>query len=133
MSQKSTLEIAQRQALNIHLSIALMERPLKIWEQVDDLLHILTGVPKFTEDQDFREPPPPPPTTIIIEALKPHHDGLTRHTLSKQTGLDLNTTQGAIDELISFGKVEPVKRQGWKRYALVKPGRPREDMPLLSE
>ena len=133
MPRKNTLKIAQRQALNIHLSIALMERPLKIWEQVDDLLHTLTGVPKFTEDQDFREPPPPPPTTIIIEALKPHHDGLTRHTLSKQTGLAPDTAQGAIDELISFGKVEPVKRQGWKRYALVKPGRPREDMPLLSE
>ena len=91
MPQKSTLEIAQRQALNIHLSIALMERPLKIWEQVDDLLHTLTGVPKFTEDQDFREPPPPPPTRLIVEALKPHHDGLTQHTLSKQTGLDPDT------------------------------------------
>ena len=133
MPRKNTLKIAQRQALNIHLSIALMERPLKIWEQVDDLLQTLTGVPKFTEDQDFREPPPPTPTIIIIEALKPHHDGLTRHTLSKQTGLALDTAQGAIDELISFGKVEPVKRQGWKRYALVKPGSPREDMPLLSE
>ena len=38
MLRKNTLKIAQRQALNIHLSIALMERPLKIWEQVDDLL-----------------------------------------------------------------------------------------------
>ena len=55
MPRKNTLKIAQRQALNIHLSIALMERPLKIWEQVDDLLQTLTGVPKFTEDQDFRE------------------------------------------------------------------------------
>ena len=119
MSQKSTLEIAQCQALNIHLSIALMERPLKIWEQVDDLLHTLTGIPKFTEDQDFREPPPPPPIHLVLEALKPHNDGLTRHTLSKQTGLDLNTTQQAIDELVALGKIEPVKQKGWKRYTVV--------------
>ena len=86
----------------------------------------LTGYPKFTEDQDFREPPPPPPTTIILEALKPHHDGLTRHTLFKQTGLDPETAQIAIDELVALGKIEPVKRQGWKRYAVAKPGRPHE-------
>ena len=123
---KDTLAIAQRQALNIHLSIALMERPIKIWEQVDDLLQTLTGYPKFTEDQDFREPPPPPPTTIILEALKPHNDGLTRHTLCKATGLDTDTAQIAIDELVALGKIEPVKTQGWKRYAVAKPGRPHE-------
>ena len=119
MPQKDTLAIAQRQALNIHLSIALMDRPLEIWELVDDLLQTLTGYPKFTEDQDFREPPPPPPAKVIVEALKPHNDGLTRHTLCKQTGLDLNTTQQAIDELVALGKIVPVKRQGWKRYAVV--------------
>ena len=118
MPRKNTLKIAQRQALNIHLSIALMERPLKIWEQVDDLLQTLTGVPKFTEDQDFREPPPPTPTTIILEALKPHHDGLTRHTLCKETGLDTDTAQKAIDELLALGEIEPVKKQGWRRYTL---------------
>ena len=116
---KDTLAIAQRQALNIHLSIALMERPMKIWEQVDDLLQTLTGYPKFTEDQDFREPPPPPPTKIIVEALKPHHDGLTRHTLCKATGLDTDTAQTAIDELLALDKIEQVQKQGWKRYVLV--------------
>ena len=119
MPRKNTLKIAQRQALNIHLSIALMERPLKIWEQVDDLLQTLTGMPKFTEDQDFREPPPPPPTKLVVEALKPHHNGLTRHTLCKETGLDSKTAQASIDKLVSIGKIEPMQQKGWKRYTVV--------------
>ena len=58
MPRKNILEIAQRQAFYIHLSIALMDRPIKIWEQVDDLLQTLTGYPKFSDDVDFKPPPP---------------------------------------------------------------------------
>ena len=58
MPRKNILAIAQRQALNIHVSIALMDRPIKIWEQVDELLQTLTGYPKFSDDVDFKPPPP---------------------------------------------------------------------------
>ena len=119
MPQKDTLAIAQRQALNIHLSIALMDRPLEIWGLVDDLLQTLTGYPKFTEDQDFREPPPPPPATLIVSLLEKHRGGLTRHRICKETSLETETAQQAIDELLDEQLIHVPKKQGSKTYILV--------------
>ena len=81
MPRKNILAIAQRQALNIHVSIALMDRPIKIWEQVDELLQTLTGYPKFSDDVDFKPPPPPP--TLILNLLTKHSEGLTCYTIAK--------------------------------------------------
>ena len=116
---ENTLEIARSKALEVSLQIAKMSKVSDIIDPIDELIEILTGEKAFDGKPMMRPPPSPDPKPIIIEALKLHHDGLTRHTLSKQTGLDPDTAQGAIDELISCGKVEPVKRQGWPRYALV--------------
>ena len=41
-----------------------MDRPIEIWQQVDDLLQTLTGYPKIFDDVDFKPPPPPPPPTF---------------------------------------------------------------------
>ena len=119
MPRKNNLEIAQRQALNIHLSIALMDRPIKIWEQVDDLLQTLTGYPKFTEAQDFKPPPPPPPATLILSLLEKHRGGLTRHRICKETSLETETAQQAINELLDEQLIHVPKKQGSKTYSLV--------------
>ena len=119
MPRKNTLEIAQRQALNIHLSIALMDRPIKIWEQVDDLLQTLTGYPKFFDDVDFKPPPPPPPATLIVSLLEKHRGGLTRHRICKETSLETETAQQAIDELLDEQLIHVPKKQGSKSYILV--------------
>ena len=118
MPRKNILAIAQRQALNIHVSIALMDRPIKIWEQVDDLLQTLTGYPKFSDDEDFKPPPPPPPATLILSLLKKHSGGLTRYRICKETSLEPETAQEAIDKLLAEQTIHAVKKRGWKSYAL---------------
>ena len=109
MPQKNILAIAQRQALNIHLSIALMEKPTTIWQQVDDLLQTLTGYPKFFDDVNFKPPPtptstpppaPPPtptptatPTALILSLLEKHSGGLTPHrNMQRNITFDRNST-----------------------------------------
>ena len=119
MPRKNILAIAQRQALNIHLSIALMDRPIKIWEQVDELLQTLTGYPKIFDDVDFKPPPPPPPATRILNLLTKHNEGLTCYTIVKQTGLDPDTAQAAIDELLCTGEIARLQQRGWKKYTRV--------------
>ena len=118
MPRKNILEIAQRQALNIHLSIALMDRPIEIWELVDDLLQTLTGYPEFTEAQDFKPPPPPPPppATLILSLLEKHRGGLTRHRICKETSLETETAQPVIDELLRTGEIARLQQRGWKKY-----------------
>ena len=116
MPRKNILEIAQRQALNIHLSITLMDRPIEIWQQVDDLLQTLTGYPKFTEAQDFKPPPPPATATLILSLLEKHRGGLTRHRICKETSLETETAQPAIDELLRTGEIARLQQRGWKKY-----------------
>ena len=70
MPRQNTLKTAQRQALNIHLSIALMEKPTTIWQQVDNLLQTLTGMPKFSDNVDFKPPLPTTTTTLILSRLE---------------------------------------------------------------
>ena len=119
MHENNTLDVARSKALDVSLLIAKMSKVSEILPQIDELLEILTGKKAFEGKPMMRPPPPPAPKPIIIEALKPHHDGLTRHTLGKQTGLDPDIVQKGIDELVALGKIQRVKRQGWPRYALV--------------
>ena len=119
MPRKNILAIAQKQALNIHLSIALMDRPIEIWEQVEDLLQTLTGYPKIFDDVDFKPPHPPPSATLILSLLEKHRGELTRHHICKETSLETETAQQAIDELLDERLIHVPKNQGWKTYILV--------------
>ena len=119
MHENNTLEIARSKALDVSLSIVKMSKVSEILPQIDELLEILTGEKAFEGKPMMRPPPPPDPKVVILKELKPHNDGLTRHTLSKQTGLDPDIIQKGIDELVALNQIQPVKRQGWRRYTLV--------------
>ena len=119
MHDNNTLDVARSKALEVSIQIAKMSKVSDIIDPIDELIEILTGEKAFEGKPMMRLPPPPDPKPIIIEALKPHNDGLTRHTLCKQIELDPDIVQKGIDELVALGKIQRVKRQGWPRYALV--------------
>ena len=106
MPQKNILLMAQRQALKIHLDIALMAKPTTIWQKVDNLLQTLTGYPEFYEDDIDSKPTPvpapapappptPPPTALILSLLEKHSGGLTPYRICKETSLETETAQQA--------------------------------------
>ena len=129
MPRKNILAIAQRQALKIHLDIALMATPKKNWGEVDNLLQTLTGYPEFYDDIDSKPtpvpapvppPPTPPPTALILSLLDKHSGGLTPHRICKETSLSTETAQQAISELIRKRLIYVPKKRGRKTFALIK-------------
>ena len=131
MPQKNILLMAQRQALKIHLDIALMAKPTTIWQKVDNLLQTLTGYPEFYEDDIDSKPTPmpapapappptPPPTALILSLLEKHSGGLTPHRICKETSLEIETAQQVISELIRKRLIYVPKKRGRKTFALVK-------------
>lgn len=118
MPPTNILAIAQRQALDIHLSIALMNRPHEIWSKVDDLLQTLTGMPELSEGVSFKKTTPP--ATLILSLLDKHRDPLTLNHICKGTELEPESAQQAIDELLCAQSIYSPKKRGWKTYALVK-------------
>ena len=131
MPQKNILLMAQRQALKIHLDIALMAKPTTIWQKVDNLLQTLTGYPEFYEDDIDSKPTPvpapapappptPPPMALILSLLEKHSGGLTPYRICKETSLETETAQQAFSELIRKRLIYVPKKRGRKTFALMK-------------
>ena len=113
-----TLARAQKKALEISLSVAKLQKLSDIIDGLDERLEILTGSKVFVDSPLLKPPPLPEPTAQIIALLRKNRDGLTLHTIGKQTKLDKATTQTALDTLVEQGVIFSPKSKGWKKYAL---------------
>ena len=117
---ENTLEIARSKALEVSLSIAKMSKVSEILPKIDELLETLTGEKVFEGRPMMRPPPPPTPTETILALLESHGEGITQHTICKETGIDKATVGKTIDTLMAQGMIISPVRKGWKQYTLVK-------------
>ena len=130
MNTERTLQLAQKQALSIHVSIASMKHPSHILKDVDELLHTLTGLPKHFESYNPYTPPKakpvkkkvkrrvPVPTldkdseTIIIKAIQ----------IARITEIAPEKVKATLHKLLRQGKITTHGGfRGPRRYSIATP------------
>ena len=116
-----TLTAAQQKAIDISSTVATMKKPSDIIQSVDELLEILTGEKVFTNVPHFqpKAAPPPTTTTVVLLLFEKTQISLTLHRICKETNLDAETAQAAINQLVAQDKIKPLKTIGRKQYVRV--------------
>ena len=136
MDTQRTLQLAQKQALSIHVAIASMKKPSDILKDVDELLHTLTGLPKAFESKDLpkaktsrrpkRKKQAPTPTvphdpkaeSKIIKAIE-KNPGITQIPLSRITGIPSEKVKATLHKLLREGKITtPGGFRGPRKYSI---------------